>query len=551
MNSPQIFDLIAASGGIQKESYHDVAQTSSRQDSASFDATLQHSLAKNTISSRHEATPHQAGQRAAKRSAPSSRSQADRSQGKAAKQAVKQDQPDKEAATRTEPTDTAPVKPEDKLSKTEDAPQAETGEATVNPAVAAPQAAVIPVQALVVPEPTTPIAPAIQPANSIQPTGSAPVVADAVAGPSVATATSGTGQTGDQPLPTAVEPQAPVVETKAAEALSQVQATGSAGPVDEPAAAQPTVKKQAAPPSPTPAKVEAKDAPEAQSVKADPTPTQTAQPQATTNAAQVSQPENPEGAALPQSPDNSQPQQSAQAEQNGAPVLAQGQNANTNTNNLAPQQTPAAKQSAGVEAVQGSDAPKVTIQSEAKEPTGPAGKSDDNSAANPQGIKFDEVLNSTRSSEVTRTAETKAMPGAEVIEQIASKTKIELSKGNKEITIRLDPPHLGKVDIKVSSEGGVITTRFEVTAPAVRNLLEANLDSLRSALEKSNLGIGQCTVSLNSNNQQGAADPQRFQMAGNNPRSFFNKPAIQPEPSYPLASQRRSWAEGLALDYFA
>jgi len=83
-----------------------------------------------------------------------------------------------------------------------------------------------------------------------------------------------------------------------------------------------------------------------------------------------------------------------------------------------------------------------------------------------------------------------------MIDQIVEKAQIGFAGGRNEIHIQLDPPELGRVQVKVSSDGGIVTTRIEVSMPEVRNLLEANMQQLRAGLEKANINIGQCSVSL-------------------------------------------------------
>jgi flagellar hook-length control protein FliK len=138
-----------------------------------------------------------------------------------------------------------------------------------------------------------------------------------------------------------------------------------------------------------------------------------------------------------------------------------------------------------------------------------------------------------------------------VIEQIANAARLEMGQGKKEITVRLEPPELGKVQVRVSSEGGIVSTRLEVAAPAVRDLLEANLEGLRAALQKANVEMGQCTVSLGAGWQGEAANGRGYRTGEVLRRTRLVRPAVQPASGYSAEIRRPIGAEGAAFDRFA
>ncbi|NIM06541.1 MAG: hypothetical protein GTO55_08940 [Armatimonadetes bacterium] len=148
-------------------------------------------------------------------------------------------------------------------------------------------------------------------------------------------------------------------------------------------------------------------------------------------------------------------------------------------------------------------------------------------------------------------SETASVQGREVIEQIANITRMEIGRGQKHIFIQLDPPHLGKVYVRMSSEGGIVSANLEVTAPVVRDLLEANLEQLRAALGKADMGAGECTVSLGTGWEGETANARDFRMAGGIRRIRSLKPALQSTSAYPHSVRRHIWAEGATLDYLA
>jgi flagellar hook-length control protein FliK len=138
-----------------------------------------------------------------------------------------------------------------------------------------------------------------------------------------------------------------------------------------------------------------------------------------------------------------------------------------------------------------------------------------------------------------------------IIGEIAEKAALELRQGHTEVRLELDPPDLGRVLVRLTSERGVVAARLEVTLPAVKDLLQENLGNLRTALEKAQVGIGDCTVSLGTARQH-----QEF--APSDHRRQAPAPLSRPLPlasQSPLPSARIFAASpapsAAALDYLA
>ena len=156
--------------------------------------------------------------------------------------------------------------------------------------------------------------------------------------------------------------------------------------------------------------------------------------------------------------------------------------------------------------------------------------------------------NATRGIE-TSVPQAGAAQAMRMIDQIVEKAQIGFTGGRNEIQIQLDPPELGRVQVRVSSDGGIVTTRIEVSMPEVRNLLESNMQQLRAGLEKANINIGQCSVSLTgewgSRNMHAQHTPD-----AQIPRNALSNSEIQlldTEQARPRYARDTS----LTLDYFA
>jgi flagellar hook-length control protein FliK len=149
----------------------------------------------------------------------------------------------------------------------------------------------------------------------------------------------------------------------------------------------------------------------------------------------------------------------------------------------------------------------------------------------------------------TAVPQAEAAQAMRMIDQIVEKAQIGFTGGRNEIHIQLDPPELGRVQVKVSSDGGIVTTRIEVSMPEVRNLLEANMQQLRAGLEKANINIGQCSVSLTgewgSRNMQAQQTPDvQIQRSALSHSEMQLSGTEQSRPRYVRDAS-------LTLDYFA
>ena len=99
-------------------------------------------------------------------------------------------------------------------------------------------------------------------------------------------------------------------------------------------------------------------------------------------------------------------------------------------------------------------------------------------------------------------------------EAVVTQVQVALSEAGKKsvpsLTVRLDPPDLGSMQIKVASESsGSVTAHIEVTTPQVRDLLVSRLDDLRRSLAESGFHVDKCSVSLQMQTPQwGHGDQQ-------------------------------------------
>jgi len=77
-----------------------------------------------------------------------------------------------------------------------------------------------------------------------------------------------------------------------------------------------------------------------------------------------------------------------------------------------------------------------------------------------------------------------------------------------EAQLVLTPPHLGRVEIKLSISGDQATAAFTAATPAAREAIEQSLPRLREVMSAAGLDLGQVNVSTNTAGQEGQ---QRWQ----------------------------------------
>jgi hypothetical protein len=79
-------------------------------------------------------------------------------------------------------------------------------------------------------------------------------------------------------------------------------------------------------------------------------------------------------------------------------------------------------------------------------------------------------------------------------EQIAAQTKLALDQGRSEVRLQLQPESLGRLDVRLSFDGGTVSVHLNAENPDVGSLLQANLTHLQSAFEHQGIRTDQLLV---------------------------------------------------------
>ena len=119
-----------------------------------------------------------------------------------------------------------------------------------------------------------------------------------------------------------------------------------------------------------------------------------------------------------------------------------------------------------------------------------------------------------RIASVIGSAETSLMPGAplprehDVTMQILQSLRLQFRDGIGEAVLKLKPEHLGSVAISLRVENGGLKANVQADLPAVRQWLESQQDTLRSALAEHGLRLDRFDVEPDGQRQASPEDPQ-------------------------------------------
>lgn len=87
-------------------------------------------------------------------------------------------------------------------------------------------------------------------------------------------------------------------------------------------------------------------------------------------------------------------------------------------------------------------------------------------------------------------------------EQVAEKVQMMMSKNLKNLDIRLDPPELGRMQIRMTMNSDLANVHFTVTNPQARDIIEQTLPRLREMLAQQGMQLADSSVEQQNSGQQ-------------------------------------------------
>lgn len=98
--------------------------------------------------------------------------------------------------------------------------------------------------------------------------------------------------------------------------------------------------------------------------------------------------------------------------------------------------------------------------------------------------------------EVNKIAKPVNVTQSEIVNQVIDKAKIELGPMKNSMTMQLTPENLGKINLKISTERGIVIASIVAENEAVKEVIENNLQQLKNALEEKGFGVQNLNVSV-------------------------------------------------------
>ncbi|ELQ2334359.1 flagellar hook-length control protein FliK [Vibrio vulnificus] len=87
-------------------------------------------------------------------------------------------------------------------------------------------------------------------------------------------------------------------------------------------------------------------------------------------------------------------------------------------------------------------------------------------------------------------------------DQVAEKVQMMMSKNLKQLDIRLDPPELGRMQIRMTMNNDIANVHFTVTNPQARDIIEQTLPRLREMLAQQGMQLADSSVQQQASGQQ-------------------------------------------------
>ncbi|TMX30856.1 flagellar hook-length control protein FliK [Vibrio sp. Hep-1b-8] len=117
-------------------------------------------------------------------------------------------------------------------------------------------------------------------------------------------------------------------------------------------------------------------------------------------------------------------------------------------------------------------------------------------------------------------------------EQVAERVQMMMSKNLKNIDIRLDPPELGRMQIRMNMNGDVATVHFTVANQQARDVIEQSMPRLREMLAQQGVQLGDSSVQQQASGQQQrryADNGQGNSGQGSSGQGLFGEENLEPD----------------------
>ncbi len=135
-------------------------------------------------------------------------------------------------------------------------------------------------------------------------------------------------------------------------------------------------------------------------------------------------------------------------------------------------------------------------------------------------VKIGTINNQT---EVQKTVFSMPQPvkNSEVLNQVVEQAKVIVGQDKSEMVIQLKPDHLGKLELKVVTEQGIVAAKFIAESQQVKEIIETNMQLLKDSLQKQGIIID--SVNVQVGHDQHEYQQQNSYQSSNNSSSTRQK----------------------------
>jgi len=142
----------------------------------------------------------------------------------------------------------------------------------------------------------------------------------------------------------------------------------------------------------------------------------------------------------------------------------------------------------------------------------------------------------------------------DIASQIIDQVKLQIRPDNAKMEIQLNPEHLGKVELEVSSKNGELSARLNVQNDLVKEAVESQMQILRDTLEAQGLKVENIEVTVAEfgfrfQDEQGSAE--QFQQEQHRRNSLQFDETDSEEQSFSDVSEVMKELNGNSVDYVA
>jgi flagellar hook-length control protein FliK len=119
----------------------------------------------------------------------------------------------------------------------------------------------------------------------------------------------------------------------------------------------------------------------------------------------------------------------------------------------------------------------------------------------PQNDKLDLQLNIKQANANLQKESLVKLSKSDIINQVVKKAEIIVQGSHQEMIMKLEPESLGKLNLKLVVENGLITAKFMAESQQVKEVLESSFNQLKDALQEKGISVQSFSVSVG---QEGA-----------------------------------------------